>query len=459
MSRILLISANVATEPYPVYPLGMAVVAAALAARGHQVEQCDLLACGRDHGAVAAKLRAFGPDYVGISLRNIDNVDSLSSTDDHWYLRHGRDLVETVRGATAAPVFVGGPALSILPDEIFAYLGADYALVGEGERTAPDLIDRLERKEAAPRITFAPQPGLGGADMHSPRFDAELAAFYLQASGMLNLHTKRGCPFRCTYCTYPSLEGQRFRHRPAAAVVDDLEKMQKDTGADHVFFTDSIFNDPGGRHLELAEEILRRNVQIAWSGFFRPQGLPRDDLALLKRSGLYAVELGTDASSDATLAGLDKGFTFAEVQEVNANCLAEEVPCAHFIIFGGPGETPDTVREGLANIEALGPAVVFAFSGIRILKGAALYARAVREGVIREDTPLLKPVYYFSPQIEPAAMNRAIEESFAGQRTRIFPPEEGQKRLEVMQRFGYRGLLWDKLVNFKGPRTKRTPRT
>lgn len=459
MSRILLISANVATEPYPVYPLGMAVVAAALAERDHRVEQFDLLACGRDHGAVAAKIRAYGPDYVGISLRNIDNVDSLSDTDDHWYLRHGRELVETVRGATSAPVFVGGPALSILPQEILAYLGADYALVGEGERTVPELIDALERGTPAPRITLAPVPGMGGADMHSPRFDAELAAFYLQASGMLNLHTKRGCPFRCTYCTYPSLEGRVFRHRPPAAVVDDLERMQKDTGADHVFFTDSVFNDPGGRHLELAEELLRRNVKIAWSGFFRPQGLPRDQLALMKRSGLYAVELGTDASSDTTLAGLEKGFDFAEVQKVNKNCLAEELPCAHYIIFGGPGETPATVQEGLANIEQLGPAVVFAFSGIRILKGAALHARALREGVIREDTPLLKPVYYFSPEVNPDAMNRAIEASFAGKRTRIFPPEEGQKRLEVMQRFGHRGLLWDKLVNFKGPRTKRTART
>ena len=41
MSRVFFISCNTATDPYAVYPLGMAVVAGALIAAGHQVEQYD----------------------------------------------------------------------------------------------------------------------------------------------------------------------------------------------------------------------------------------------------------------------------------------------------------------------------------------------------------------------------------------------------------------------------------
>ena len=41
-----------------------------------------------------------------------------------------------------------------------------------------------------------------------------------------------------------------------------------------------------------------------------------------------------------------------------------------------------------------------------------------------------------------------IADSFRGRRDRIFPPGEGQKRLAVMHRFGYRGLLWDHLIRF-----------
>ncbi len=40
-------------------------------------------------------------------------------------------------------------------------------------------------------------------------------------------------------------------------------------------------------------------------------------MSLLKRSGLYAIEAGSDAASDETLAGLNKQFTFDDVYEFN----------------------------------------------------------------------------------------------------------------------------------------------
>ena len=41
--KVLLISANVATSPYPIYPIGMSMVAAALKKEGHEVELFDFL--------------------------------------------------------------------------------------------------------------------------------------------------------------------------------------------------------------------------------------------------------------------------------------------------------------------------------------------------------------------------------------------------------------------------------
>ena len=105
-----------------------------------------------------------------------------------------------------------------------------------------------------------------------------------------------------------------------------------------------------GHYLSVAEEFIRRGLKLRWSGFFRPQGIGRQELSLLKKSGLFAMELGTDAGCDVTLKELGKSFTFAEVLEVNRTAVAEGIPCAHFIMFGGPGETEATVREGLANI-------------------------------------------------------------------------------------------------------------
>lgn len=451
MSRVFLFSANTTTEPYPVYPLGMAVLAGALSARGHQVRQFDLLASGCDEERLRREMAEFAPELVGMSLRNIDNVDSFSG-ESAWYLAKARERVRLVRETTAAPLLVGGPAFSIMPEAILEYLGADYGIVGEGERAICHLAEELAAGRHLPALIRGEPQGLAGTEMAPPLYQQEWVDFYLERSGMINLQTKRGCPYRCSYCTYPALEGAHFRPRPVGAVVEDLERIRRDHPRASVFFTDSIFNDPCGHYLELAEEILRREVQIRWCAFFRPQGLGRQELSLLKRAGLYALELGTDAASDATLGGMDKGLTFAEVLEVNQACLAEELPCAHFIIFGGPGETPESVQQGLANIEQLGPAVVFAFSGIRLLPGAPLQQQALREGLLEAERSLLKPAYYYSPAIDVEAMHAAIKHSFRGRRDRVFPPSEGQARLAVMRRFGFNGILWDQLINFGSKR-------
>ncbi|HEY3307633.1 MAG TPA: lipid biosynthesis B12-binding/radical SAM protein [Desulfuromonadaceae bacterium] len=444
MKRILLVSSNTTTEPYPVYPLGLAVISAALSAEGHELEQFDFLASGESEQLLRERMKALAPDYVCLSIRNLDNCDSLSSTS---YPEIARRLVEVIREECNMLVIIGGPAFSIMPEELLDFTGADYGIVGEGERLVCDLVRDLSQGAHPPRILRGKQL-LAGHEMASPLYSKELIGFYLEKSGMINLQTKRGCPHGCIYCSYPTLEGNRFRCRDVRSVVDDLERIKTEHGVDSFFFTDSIFNDSDGHYLAVVEEIARRNLSIRWCCYMRPEGIGRSEIALMKRAGLYAVELGTDAASDTTLRSLGKGFTFANALEANRACVAERVPCAHFVMFGGPGETMATVAEGLKNLEQLEHTVVFAFSGIRILPGTALLALAIRDRLLSENAPLREPAYYLSPEIDVQVMNEMISASFRNRRDRIFPPAEGQKRLSIMHRFGYRGLLWDTLIKF-----------
>ncbi len=448
MSNFFLLSSNMNADPYPVYPLGMAVVAASLVNAGHRVRQYDCLAAGcSDHGLKKA-LKEFTPDFVGISLRNIDNVDSFSS-EKEWYLAKIKKLVEIIRQETAVPIIVGGPGFSILPEVIIDYIDADYGVVGEGERTLCDLIAGLEAGSFVRRIIKNNNDLLIGSEMASPRWDRGLVNFYIERSGMVNLQTKRGCTYACNYCSYPTLEGRHLRTKEPEKVVEEIKQAQEMFDIDTIFFTDSIFNDKLGHYLALAEEFLKQELSLRWYGFFRPQGIGAKELSLLKRSGLNAMEVGTDAACDTTLAGLNKQFTFADVIEFNKACVKEEIPTAHYIIFGGPNETMATVKEGLKNIQGLERCVVFAFSGIRIHPGTQIHARAIQEGTLDQKESLLKPAYYFSPNLDQPVMNEYVASAFHGRRDRIFPPSEGLIRMAIMNRFGYRGLLWDKLVSFK----------
>jgi len=444
MKRILLVSSNITTEPYPVYPLGMAVIAAALAGVGHEVEQFDFLASGESEELLAERVIAFAPEYVCVSIRNLDNCDSLTVT---AYPEVVRRLIGVIREQSTAPVIIGGPAFSIMPEELLAFTGADYGIVGEGERLVCELICNLSHGKTSPRLLRSDSL-LHGVEMISPLYSESMIAFYLEKSGMINLQTKRGCPHGCIYCSYPSLEGTRYRCRDPKTVVDDLERIKREHGVESFFFTDSVFNDSDGHYLEVVEELIRRDLSLRWCCYMRPEGFGRHEIALMKRAGLYAVELGTDAASDTTLRSLCKGFTFADALEANRACVAERLPCAHFVMFGGPGETMETVAEGLGNLDQLEHTVVFAFSGIRILPGTPLLARAVRDGLLSDGAPLRDPVYYLSPSVDVQEMNDMILAAFRNRRGRLFPPSEVQERLEIMHRFGYRGLLWDSLIKF-----------
>ena len=140
MSKIFFISSNLFTEPYPVYPLGMAVVASALAARGHKVRQFDLIVEDKSEDRLQKAITEFSPDYIAISIRNMDNVDSLTP-ESAWSLSRDRHLVNHIRQITTAPIILGGPAFSVLPEKILDYIKADYGITGEGERLFCDLID------------------------------------------------------------------------------------------------------------------------------------------------------------------------------------------------------------------------------------------------------------------------------------------------------------------------------
>jgi radical SAM superfamily enzyme YgiQ (UPF0313 family) len=432
----------------------MAMVSSALSAQGHEVRQLDLLVEGETEDRLNKIISEFDPDFFCISIRNIDNVDSLSP-ESAWTLSKDKALVDQIRLISSAPIIIGGSAFSMIPEAILDFVGGDYGITGEGERTVCDLIDVLNDGGSSPRIINSNNTPLSGNEMNAPLWDKSLIDYYVEQSGIMNLQTKRGCPYHCIYCTYPYLEGRRLRLRDPKAVVNDIEELQREYGVDTIFFTDSVFNDSEGNYLQVADALISSGLKIQWAGYFRPQGIGSKELAVLKRSGLYAMEVGTDAGCDETLDRLGKGFCFDEVFAFNEACLEHEIPSAHFFIFGGPGETEDTLKKGLSNIGKLRKTVIFVYSGIRILPGAKLCSLAVKEGLIEEGASLLKPVYYFSPQVNVTAMNETIEKFFDGHREYIFPPYKAQMVTETMNLFGHKGLLWDRLIPFKPQKRRR----
>lgn len=448
MARTLLISANTSIQPYPIYPLGLVLLKQTLEKQGHEVLLYDPVASKNYAEQIKGLVKDNTLDFIAISLRNIDDVDSC--TQDR-FVEQARWMVKEIKKCSNKPVIMGGSGFSLLPEEILEFVGADYGIVGEGEVALPWLIKRLSAHNAPAQQIIDAVDMFGqipGPEICGPDENEGLATYYLNASGVLNIQSKRGCEHHCTYCPYPHLEPGRIRKRNVKDVVQEIQDLQELSSLNQLFFVDSVFNDYQGHHLELAEEMLRQDIRVKWSAFFRPAKTDKNELKLLIRSGLQSVELGTDASTDQTLRGLNKSFDFQTVFEFQKQCAELQIPCAHFVIFGGPGEDMHTLKQGIYNLNQLPKCVVFVFSGIRILKKTPLYDLCLQTGVLQPGQSLLSPEFYFSPLLDQKQMHRELESGFARRRDRMFPPAKGMDKMRVMRRFGYKGLLWDKLIQF-----------
>lgn len=436
----LLVSVNQAVIPYPVYPLGVAHLCGALQEAGHTTTHFDLLADGGLEG-LEQLLGANGYGLIGLSIRNLDTVDS---SDPHGYLPEIAETVRLVRRLSPAVVVLGGPAFSIMPEEVMAFLGADYGVVGEGEILLPWLAERIAADQPPPeKILYSERKDEAWTQ---PVFSPSSLKYYITHGGMLNVQTKRGCPHRCAYCSYPSIEGRTMRYRDPEETAAEVGRLSAEHGARFIFFTDSVFNDAAGHFRLVAEALIRNGNTTPWCAFFRPQHLNREDMLLMKRAGLTAMEVGTDAASDRTLAALDKGFVFEQVLATNRLAVEAEIPCAHFVMLGGPDENRQTLAQGFANLEKLEKSLIFAFAGIRILPGTSLAERAVAEGVIAPDLPLLEPVFYTSPELAGVDLGQELATAFAGRIDRIYPVSAVIDNLTMLHRMGHVGPLWDYLL-------------
>ncbi len=440
--RCLLIATNRVRTPYPVYPLALACLAGALAEAGHEVEQFDCLSNGDEARTNLRKtIDRFRPELIGLSIRNLDSEDSSRPES---FVHDAARVMDWVRSASPAPVVLGGTAFSLMPGQIMELIGADYGIVGEGEQLVVELADTLQAgRKPEQRILRSP---LSPTPWRSLDFDERICAYYLKRGGILNVQTKRGCPYRCAYCSYPLLEGRQLRSREPEAVIEDVRRLQRDFGARYIFFTDSVFNDPGETYLEICEALVRQGNRLPWTAYFRPARMERNHMDLMKRSGLDAMEIGTDCGCDTTLAALNKGFVFDDAVALNDLAAEFSIPCAHFIMFGGPGETRETVQESLVNLERLQPAVLMAFTGIRILPGTRIQARAVSDGLIEPDQDLLEPTYYLSPYITAEEINTMISRAWENRPDRIQPGAPDTDRIAQFHQKGFTGPIWDKIV-------------
>jgi radical SAM superfamily enzyme YgiQ (UPF0313 family) len=414
MNPVLLVSTNRERQPYPVVPNGLACVASALESAGHDVQFLDLCFENDPVAAATRKANETNPSVIGVSIRNIDNSDAIAL---RHYTPEAREVLKALRAAApSAKVIAGGAAFGVAPEALFRDFGVDYAVAGDGERASVALVDAIVNgrdisalgglvRAEGDRVHFTPPSDDADLDsLPSPSLHKWIDLKRYERNGAtIPIQTKRGCVFKCIYCTYTNVEGWGYRRRSPGLVVDEIEELKREAGVTHFDFVDSTFNSPPGHATEICEEIIRRkcNVHLDTTNF-TPAAASTELLTAMRRAGFRTLGITAESASDAVLEKLEKGFNAAKVREVAERVERAGIRTLWIFLVGGPGETESTLREtlGFARDRLERGDAVYLTVGLRVYPGTTLHRIAIDEGRIAPNETLLDPTFYFSDRLD-----------------------------------------------------------
>ena len=448
-SRVLLVSTNRERSPQPVVPNGVACVASALAGAGHDVRVLDLCFTTDPVRAARDAARTLRPDVIGVSIRNIDNSDTIAL---RHYTPEAVEVLAALRAAAPrAPVLAGGAAFGVAPESLFRELGVDYAVAGDGERASVALVDALAAgrsvesvgglvRQVGDRIVFTPPGEDANLDaLPWPRVNRWLdVRRYERHGATVPIQTKRGCVYKCVYCTYRNVEGWGYRLRDPGAVADEIAALHADAGVTHFDFVDSTFNSPPGHAIDVCEAIIRARLRVRLETMnFTPASCSDQMLGAMRRAGFTAIGITAESASDPVLARLEKGFDAARVRTVAQRVERAGLRTLWIFLVGGPGETPETVEDTLRfAAERLGAGdAVYVTVGLRVYPGTTLHRIALDEGTVAYGDSLLAPTFYFSPALNLARTVQRLR-IFARQHPRfMFSADARSRLLPLLTRF------------------------
>lgn len=439
--KILLVSPNREHLPDPVFPLGLSYVAASLVKNSHDIKVLDLCFSQNAEADIKDCLDDFSPELIGVSLRNIDDV---AYPKKHSFAEEYKNIISMLRKRSNAPIALGGSGFTIMPEHFMELLGADYGIVGEGEDAVNQLISEIERnkQDKARKIFSARLKSLD--DILPDRSFVDSNAYY-RFGGMLNIQTKRGCGFKCIYCTYPKVEGSKVRMRSPKKVADELEDVMSSTGAKHFFVVDSVFNYPVKHAVEICKEIINRGLDVKWSCHCNPVGMTDELVKLMVRSGCTGVEFGLDSLDDQGLKNLGKAFNFKKIKEASKLCRDNGLKFCHYVFAGYPGDTMDKAKQMIKRLDEINPDAAVVMIGIRVFPETKIAALAKKHLSIKEIG--LEPVFYIEPEIlknmEFIADEISKRKNWSMPGFEINICERLQKKLRES---GMKGALWEGLA-------------
>jgi radical SAM superfamily enzyme YgiQ (UPF0313 family) len=259
----------------------------------------------------------------------------------------------------------GGWHPSLFATECLHEPAIDVAVVGQGEDTFTEIVSRLAdggTVEGCPGtfVRGSSQSSAGPPrplrDLNAlPPHDYSLLPveryFTLKGKRQIDYISSQGCRFRCAFCADPAVYARGWTGLEPERVASEAATLQRVYAMEELAFQDETFFTHPARTDRLADELLRRGVNVAWTATLRADQACRMGEALFAKavqSGLRRVMIGVESGSQETLDRLKKDLQLDQVRTAAEMCVRYDVGVIFNFIVGFPGEPEDSVDATLA---------------------------------------------------------------------------------------------------------------
>lgn len=290
----------------------------------------------------ADRVIATRPDVIAFTSYSVTH---------RWAVQVAREL----KRRCSAPVVFGGQHVSAAPERAIREWSIDAIVEGEGEGALVDLLEcaepgRFGRTDIA-NCTFK---GDGGpvrnpvrpllADLDALPW-ADKRGFYEAVPAFEHEYyvvSRRGCPFRCSFCEYSTFPRQYpgekpVRRRSVRHLIAELAHWKARGRVRKVFFWDAIFTlDP--KWMAEFAAAYRSEIGIPFECYTHPQTMSRDMARWLAEAGCIMVRVGVQSVNSDTLAAVDRKGDREKVVQTLQYLNEFAVPYSVDHIIGLPGE-------------------------------------------------------------------------------------------------------------------------
>ena len=366
-------------------PYTLQVLSAAVRPR-HYAVQIDLQDERRPLTRLLRALDDHTPDVVGFSVNNMIDAEAVVA------------LASSLRAQSPRSVrlLAGGQVPSFRP-ELFLAGGFDAVVVGEGERTLPELLDTLESGGPLDQVEGLALPGDGGGARFTPPraplasldespipdWEGHLRPAVLTGGLAASMELCRGCPFGCSFCSVAGFHERRVVRKSLPRICEELDRLQS-LGVTELYVLDDCFGLDDEQLIGFAEALEGRGM--GWAVQVRADTVARhpDVFARAGRNGLFLAVVGFEGYRSGVFGDVGKGDAAGELTNAEAARVLREGDVAIFgtHLFGTPsddwGGRLRTFRQGRRHSD------VFRMTIYTPLLGSQLYRDLEAEGRIRD---------------------------------------------------------------------------